>query len=138
MKRTQDVNRGLLGSPVTRPLYLAMRVPNGIIVGCEAPFAGQSGAGYLFAAAAGMLVGDVVVGRFVAARHRDRMITPLQLLPALPYPGFWPAPSPSVAVVLAFVASGRLRRRAAAAGEAGREHRARRYAGRRSASTRPG
>ncbi|GIF40213.1 hypothetical protein [Actinoplanes xinjiangensis] len=48
VKRTREVNRGLLGSPVTRPLYLAMWVPNGIIVGCEAlfvPFAGQSGPG---------------------------------------------------------------------------------------------
>jgi MFS family permease len=109
VKRTREVNRGLLGSPVTRPLYLAMWVPNGIIVGCEAlfvPFAGQSGAGYLFAAgAAGMLVGDVVVGRCVAPRHRDRMITPLQLLLALPYLGFWAAPSTAVVVVLAFVAS---------------------------------
>ncbi|MEV4347764.1 MFS transporter [Actinoplanes sp. NPDC049596] len=107
--RTREVNRRLLGSPVTRPLYLAMWVPNGLIVGCEAlfvPFAGQSFAGYLFAvAAAGMLVGDVVMGRFVPPRRRDRLIEPLRLLLALPYLGFLFAPSPAAALVLAFVAS---------------------------------
>ena len=69
VRRTREVNRALLGSPVIRPLYLAMWVPNGLIVGCEAlfvPFAGER-AGYLFAVtAAGMLLGDVFVGRFRA------------------------------------------------------------------------
>jgi predicted MFS family arabinose efflux permease len=107
--RTRAVNRLLLGSPVTRPLYLAMWVPNGLIVGCEAlfvPYAGQAGAGYLFAAtAAGMLVGDVVVGRFVPPRHRDRIIEPLRMLLALPYLGFLFSPSLTIALVLGFVAS---------------------------------
>ncbi|WP_189335443.1 hypothetical protein [Actinoplanes ianthinogenes] len=109
VERTREVNRALLGSPVTRPLYLAMWVPNGLIVGCEAlfvPYAGQSSAGYLFAAtAAGMLLGDVVVGRFVPPAHRDRLAGPLRLLLAAPYLGFWLAPAPAVAVVLGFVAS---------------------------------
>jgi MFS family permease len=107
--RTREVNRALLGSPVTRPLYLAMWVPNGLVVGCEAlfvPYAGQAGAGYLFAAtAAGMLLGDVVVGRVVPPRHRDRIIEPLRLLLALPYLGFWFSPTPVLALVLGFVAS---------------------------------
>jgi predicted MFS family arabinose efflux permease len=107
--RTRQVNRALLGSPVTRPLYLAMWVPNGLIVGCEAlfvPYAGQAGAGYLFAAtAAGMLLGDVVVGRFVPPRRRDRVIEPLRMLLALPYLGFLLAPPLPVALVLGFVAS---------------------------------
>jgi MFS family permease len=107
--RTREVNRALLGSPVTRPLYLAMWVPNGLVVGCEAlfvPYAGQSGAGYLFATtAAGMLLGDVVVGRFVPPRHRDRMIEPLRMLLALPYLGFLFSPSLTIALVLGFVAS---------------------------------
>jgi predicted MFS family arabinose efflux permease len=107
--RTREVNRALLGSRVTRPLYLAMWVPNGLIVGCEAlfvPYGGQSAAGYLFAAsAAGMLLGDVVVGRFVRPRHRDRMIEPLRMLLALPYLGFWFAPPLTIALVLGFVAS---------------------------------
>ena len=70
VRRTREVNRRLLGSRVLRPLYLSSWVPNGLIVGCEAlfiPFAGEQ-AGYLLAAtAAGMLTGDVVVGRFLAA-----------------------------------------------------------------------
>jgi predicted MFS family arabinose efflux permease len=107
--RTRETNRALLGSPVTRPLYLAMWVPNGLIVGCEAlfvPYAGQAGAGYLFAAsAAGMLLGDVAVGRFVPPRHRDRIIEPLRLLLALPYLGFLFSPPLPVALVLGFVAS---------------------------------
>lgn len=109
LTRTKEVNRTLLGSPVTRPLYLAMWVPNGLIVGCEAlfvPYAGQAGAGYLFAAAAaGMLVGDVVVGRFVPPRHRDRIVEPLRMLLALPYLGFFFTPSLPVALALGFVAS---------------------------------
>ena len=107
--RTREVNRALLGSPVTRPLYLAMWVPNGLIVGCEAlfvPYAGQAGAGYLFAAgAAGMLLGDVVVGRFVPPRHRERIIEPLRMLLALPYLGFYFSPPLAIALVLGFVAS---------------------------------
>jgi MFS family permease len=109
VERTRETNRALLGSPVTRPLYLAMWVPNGLIVGCEAlfvPYAGQPGAGYLFAAgAAGMLLGDVVVGRFVPPRRRDRMVEPLRLLLALPYLGFWFSPAPAVALLLGFVAA---------------------------------
>src|SRR5690606_8154364 len=66
VQRTKTVNRELLGSPVIRPLYLMMWVPNGLVVGCEAlfiPYAGYA-AGYLFAAGAvGMLTGDVVIGR---------------------------------------------------------------------------
>lgn len=109
VSRTKAVNRVLLGSPVTRPLYLAMWVPNGLIVGCEAlfvPFGGRSGAGYLFAlAAAGMLLGDVLVGRFVPPERRDRLIEPLRFLLAIPYVGFAFAPSLGLALVLTFVAS---------------------------------
>ncbi|WP_306212713.1 MFS transporter [Actinoplanes sp. RD1] len=109
LMRTREVNRALLGSPVTRPLYLAMWVPNGLIVGCEAlyvPYAGQAGAGYLFAvSAAGMLLGDVVVGRFVPPRLRDRCAGPLRVLLAVPYLGFLLGPAPAVALVLGFVAS---------------------------------
>ena len=109
VSRTRTVNRALLGSPVTRPLYLAMWVPNGLIVGCEAlfvPFGGHSGAGYLFATtAAGMLVGDIVVGRFVPPARRDRMIEPLRLLLALPFLGFLFTPSLAVALVLGFIAA---------------------------------
>lgn len=109
VERTRAVNRTLLGSPVTRPLYLAMWVPNGLVVGCEAlfvPYGGSRAAGYLFAAtASGMLLGDVIVGRFVPVARRDRLIEPLRLLLAVPYVGFWFSPSLPVALALGFVAS---------------------------------
>ncbi|MBF4163693.1 MFS transporter [Nocardioides acrostichi] len=112
VQRTRAVNRHLLGSPVTRPVYLALWIPNGLIVGCEAlflPFSTESGvdaAGLLFAVtAAGMLTGDVVMGRLVPPTHRDRVVTPLRLLLALPYLGFALDPGLPVALVLGFVAS---------------------------------
>ncbi len=108
VRRTREVNRRLLGSRVLRPLYLSSWVPNGLIVGCEAlyiPFAGQQ-AGYLLAAtAAGMLTGDVVVGRFVPHSVRDRLVNPLRFLLAVPFLGFWFAPSIGVAMVLGLVAA---------------------------------
>ena len=108
VRRTREVNRALLGSRVIRPLYLTMWVPNGLIVGCEAlfvPFAGER-AGYLFAVtAAGMLLGDIVVGRFLAVAVRDRLIGPLRLLLAVPYLAFFLVPSLPYAAALAFVAS---------------------------------
>lgn len=108
VKRTREVNRRLLGSRVVRPIYLTLWVPNGLIVGCEAlfvPFAGER-AGYLFAVtAAGMLLGDVVVGRFLSIPLRDRLIGPLRLLLAVPYLAFFLVPSLPVAAALAFVAS---------------------------------
>ena len=38
VRRTMAVNLRLLCSPVTRPLYLALWVPNGLVVGCESLF----------------------------------------------------------------------------------------------------
>jgi hypothetical protein len=115
VRRTAAVNRSLLGSAVTRPLYLAMWVPNGLIVGCESLFvpyghAVQPGhgsvAGYLFAStAAGMMVGDLSIGRFVPPARRDRLIEPLRLLLAVPYVVFLLSPPPAAAVVLGFLAS---------------------------------
>ena len=108
VRRTREVNRALLGSRVVRPIYLTLWVPNGLIVGCEAlfvPFAGDR-AGYLFAVtAAGMLLGDVVVGRFLAVAARDRLIGPLRLLLAVPYLAFFLVPSLPYAAALAGVAS---------------------------------
>lgn len=108
LRRTREVNRRLLGSPVVRPIYLTLWVPNGLIVGCEAlfvPFAGDR-AGYLFAVgAAGMLLGDVAVGRFVSISVRDRLIGPLRLVLAVPYLAFFLVPSLPYAAALAFVAS---------------------------------
>jgi predicted MFS family arabinose efflux permease len=109
------VNWRLFRSPVTRPLYIALWVPNGLIVGCESLFIpyGHSGsaghgavAGWLFAAtAAGMMAGEILVGRFVPPGRRDRFIGPLRLLLALPYLLFFLAPPVAIAVPLGFLAS---------------------------------
>lgn len=91
VSRTREINTTLLRSPVVRPIYLMMWIPNGLIVGCEAvfvPYAGTS-AGWLFGAgAAGMLLGDIVIGRFVPESIRDRLVLPLRLLLAAPFLAF--------------------------------------------------
>lgn len=85
---TWRVNAQLWRRPERRAVYLAMWVPNGLIVGCEAlfvPYAPGS-AGVLFMAGAlGMLVGDVVVGRFLRRHWQVRVVTPLRLLLAVPF-----------------------------------------------------
>ena len=87
------------------------------------PFAGER-AGYLFAVtAAGMLLGDIVVGRFLAVGLRDRLIGPLRLLLAVPYLAFFLVPSLPYAAALAFVASVGLLREPAPAGASGDAHR---------------
>jgi predicted MFS family arabinose efflux permease len=109
LRRTRLVNRQLLGSPVVRPLYLSLWVPNGVIVGCEAlfiPFAGSTGGGYLMSAtAAGMLLGDILVGRVLPPRLREQLVEPLRLLLAIPYVAFFLDPSLPAAMALGFVAS---------------------------------
>lgn len=106
--RTREVNRQLLGSKVLRPLFLTMWIPNGLIVGCEAlfiPYAGQHG-GYLFAAAAaGMLAGDLTMGRFVPERLRDPLIRPLRYALAVPYLAMALDPGTLVAGFVGLVAS---------------------------------
>jgi hypothetical protein len=115
IRRTAAVDLRLLGSRVTRPLYLALWVPNGLIAGCESLFVpyghpGDGGrgsvAGYLFAAtAAGMMTGDLLVGRFTAPRLRETLIGPLRMLLAVPYLFFLLSPPVMVAVPLGFLAS---------------------------------
>jgi len=109
VRRTAAVNRRLLGSPVTRALYVAMWVPNGLVVGAEAlfvPYGDGPLAGYLFAAAAaGMMLGDLLVGRFVPVARRDRLIGPLRLLLAVPYLVLLLTPPAPVTVAVAFAAS---------------------------------
>ena len=95
VNHTAAVTWQLFRSNLTRPLYIALWVPNGLIVGCESLFvpyghAGSAGhgavAGWLFAAtAAGMMAGDLLIGRFVPPRWRDLFIGPLRLLLAVPY-----------------------------------------------------
>ena len=102
-------NARLWSSAPRRYVYLALWVPNGLIVGCESlfvPYAPRH-AGLLFASAAlGMLAGDTLTGRFIPPRWRGRLSSPLRLLLAAPYLAFaWqPAlPAAVTAVVLASV-----------------------------------
>lgn len=108
VRRARTVNRALLRSRLLRPVFLAAWVPNGLIVGCESlfvPFAGRS-AGYLFAAtAAGMLTGDIMVGRFLPAAARTWLVEPLRFLLAAPYILFFLHPALAPAAALGFLAS---------------------------------
>lgn len=98
----------LWSSPHRRHVYLALWVPNGLVVGCEAlfvPYAAHD-AGLLFAVAAlGMLVGDTVTGRFVPPRLRARLGAPLRLLLAVPYLVFAVRPPLAAAAAAAVLAS---------------------------------
>jgi MFS family permease len=106
--RSHRVNSQLLGSRLLRPVFFALWIPNGLIVGCESlfiPYAGAS-AGLLFAAtAAGMLLGDVSIGRFVRHSTRIRLVEPLRILLAAPYLLFLLHPALPAALVIGFVAS---------------------------------
>ncbi|WP_242910615.1 MFS transporter [Actinomadura terrae] len=100
-------NAKLWSSPPRRYVYLALWVPNGLIVGCESLFVpyDPAHAGVLFAfAAVGMLAGDAITGRFVPPRWRVRLDAPLRLLLAAPFLVF--ALDPALPVVLAAVTIG--------------------------------
>jgi MFS family permease len=90
------------------PLLFAQWIPNGLIVGAEAlfvPYAGQH-AGILFAATGGgMLVGDVLVGRWTPLAARTSRSLALYLLLALPYVSFAAKPPIWAAATLVAVAS---------------------------------
>ncbi|GAA3746763.1 MFS transporter [Plantactinospora mayteni] len=110
VRRTWQVNAQLWATPTRRYVYLALWLPNGLVVGCEAlfiPYAPES-AGVLFVAGAlGMLAGDTVVGRFVPARWRQRLVTPLQLSLGVPYLLFaLPIPLPVAALAVAVASAG--------------------------------
>lgn len=86
--QTWRVNAQLWSMPARRHTYLAMWLPNGLVVGCEAlfiPYAPRAASVLFVAGAAGMLAGDVLLGRFLPARWRARTVTPLQALLGVPY-----------------------------------------------------
>ncbi|TCM42520.1 MFS transporter [Kribbella sp. VKM Ac-2568] len=108
IRTTTDGNKRLLGDRTTRSLLLAQWIPNGLIVGAEAlfvPYAGDAAGALFVAAAAGMLVGDIVFGRWVPRDLRNRLVIPLRLLLAAPYLLFLLEPAVSVAVAAVGVAS---------------------------------
>lgn len=112
VRATWSVNRRLWSLRPRRAVFLALWVPNGLVVGCESlfvPYAPHA-AGVLFVAAAlGMLAGDLTAGRLLPARLRPRLITPLRILLAVPFLFFpigLPLPVAAAAVVVAAVGYG--------------------------------
>ncbi|NGO78028.1 MFS transporter [Streptomyces sp. YC504] len=106
--QTWRTNALLWSDRSRRRVYLALWVPNGLMVGAESLFVSYapSQAGLLFACAAGgMLLGDILVGRFVPTAWRRRLGVPLLLLLAAPYLLFALHPAVPVALVLAALAS---------------------------------
>jgi hypothetical protein len=109
IRDTWRVNRRLWSSAARRYVYLAQWLPNGLIVGCESLFVSYAPrhAGLLFVcAAAGMLAGDTLAGRFITPRWRERLGAPLRLLLAAPYLLFAlpiPLPLAAAAIVAASV-----------------------------------
>ncbi|MET8472829.1 MFS transporter [Streptomyces sp. NPDC006422] len=107
-RETMRGNAALWSSVPRRYVYLALWVPNGLIVGCEALFVpyDPGHAGVLFAGAAlGMLAGDVLTGRFLPPRLRARLAAPLRLLLAAPYLVFALRPGLPYAVAAVALAS---------------------------------
>ncbi|WP_448642615.1 hypothetical protein [Geodermatophilus sp. URMC 63] len=101
-------NRLLLSRRETRTLLVALCVPNGLVVGCEAlfvPYAGERGGWLLAAGAVGMTTGDLVVGRFLTPAARRRSNAALRVLLAAPFLAFALGPPVPVAAVLVAVAS---------------------------------
>ncbi|WP_033338366.1 MFS transporter [Catenuloplanes japonicus] len=85
---TWRVNAQLWSSVPRRYVFVALCVPNGLIVGCEAlfvPYAPERAGLLLAAAALGMLAGDVLAGRFLPVAWRERAGAVLRLLLAVPY-----------------------------------------------------
>jgi MFS family permease len=120
VRQTWRTNARLLSSVPRRYIYLALWVPNGLIVGCESLFVSYSPghAGTLFACTAvGMLAGDTLAGRFVPQRWRDLLSPWLRLLLAGPYlvflthPAFWLACIACTAASVGYAASLMLQQR---------------------------
>ena len=108
LRETWRGNRELLAHRHTRTLVLALCLPNGLVVGCEAlfvPYAGERAGWLLAAGAVGMMSGDLVVGRFLTPGARRRSSTALRLLLAAPFLVFALGPGLPLAVLLVAVAT---------------------------------
>ncbi|MER7417281.1 MFS transporter [Micromonospora peucetia] len=103
VRETWQVNRALLADRRIRGLLLAQWLPGSLFVGAEGvavPYAAGLGPGasagvLLMAAAFGMLLGDLLVGRFVSPARREAWTPWLALLLGVPMltfvarPGLW-------------------------------------------------
>ncbi len=108
LRQTWTTNIALFSHAGQRALLLNLWVPNGLIVGCEALFISYAPdrAGVLLAAgSAGMLLGDLTVGRALTADQRRRYAFALRLTLAVPYLLFATDPPALVAMAAVFVAS---------------------------------
>ncbi|MFD8599036.1 hypothetical protein ACFV1L_28940 [Kitasatospora sp. NPDC059646] len=88
LRETWRGNAKLLGRPGRRALLLNLWVPNGLVVGCLAlflPYAPGRAGLLLAAGSAGMLLGDLTVGRLLDAGRRARWAFGLRLLLAAPF-----------------------------------------------------
>ncbi|WCN06806.1 MFS transporter [Streptomyces sp. M92] len=105
---TWRTNARLWSARPRRHVYLALWIPNGLVVGCESLYVSYDprAAGTLFACAAlGMLAGDVTVGRLLPPRLRPRLGIPLLVLLAAPYLALFLRPPLPVTAVLVALAS---------------------------------
>lgn len=108
VRETRRTNALLWSSTPRRYVFLALWVPNGLVVGAESLYVAYAPghAGLLFAGGAlGMLAGDTLVGRFVTARWRARLGAPLRLLLAAPYLLFALRPELPLALAAVVLAS---------------------------------
>jgi predicted MFS family arabinose efflux permease len=113
LRHSWQGNRTLLAEPRVRRLLLAQWLPPAFVVGAEGlivPYAAERGfatgaAGYLLACLpVGMFAGDLVVGRFLAPRTRERLVAPLVGLLGLPLIALAAAAPPLAALGLLLVA----------------------------------
>ncbi|MFD8414256.1 MFS transporter [Streptomyces sp. NPDC059650] len=108
LRQTWTTNAELFAHPGRRALLLNLWVPNGLVVGCEAlfiPYAPQHAGTLLAAGSAGMLLGDLAVGRLLTEERRRRYAFPLRLLLAVPFLGFAFDPPVPLAAAAVFAAS---------------------------------
>ncbi len=113
VRETLRVNRQLLADRRIRGLLLAQWLPGSLLVGAEGvavPYAADLGPGasagvLLMAGAGGMLVGDLLVGRFVAPARRERWSPWLALLLGVPMLAFLARPALVPGAVLFAVAT---------------------------------
>lgn len=108
LRETWRGNRLMMRQPGARSLLLALWIPNGLIVGCEAlfvPYAGEAAAALFVAAAVGMLAGDLVVGRALSVSGRRRSAQWLRFLLAAPFVAFALQPDVRLATMLVAVAT---------------------------------
>ncbi|GAA1442253.1 MFS transporter [Leifsonia poae] len=105
---TWAANGLLLSRHSTRWLLLALCVPNGLVAGCEALFVSyspSSAALFFMAGAAGMLAGDILMGRILTGHSRRIVAEWLRLLLPVPFLVFLCNPSVAVAAVMVAIGS---------------------------------